>query len=96
MPNLPKIHAKIIVEGIVQGVSFRAYTRKKARQLDLTGYVKNLRNGNVRIEVEGIQKEILKLIDWVKNQGSPASTVTNVKVEWQNELENYSNFRIAY
>jgi acylphosphatase len=94
--TIKSLHSTIIVHGRVQGVSFRAYTRDKANQLGIKGYVKNLANGTVKIEAEGIQSKIVQLIDWVKNKGSPASHVTDVEIDWEKELQGYQNFRIAW
>ena len=43
----------IIYEGRVQGVGFRGRIMSLARKYDLTGYVKNLRNGKAVCEVQG-------------------------------------------
>ena len=43
----------LVVSGIVQGVGFRWYTQRIAKSLGLTGWVRNLQNGNVEIVVEG-------------------------------------------
>jgi acylphosphatase len=45
---------KIKVFGYVQGVFFRYTTRKVARTLGLKGFVKNLPDGSVYIEAEGL------------------------------------------
>ncbi|MEM7584637.1 MAG: acylphosphatase [Acidobacteriota bacterium] len=42
-----------IVSGQVQGVSFRHYTQEMARQLELTGWVRNLPDGTVEVQVAG-------------------------------------------
>ncbi len=44
---------QITVSGRVQGVGFRYYTQKVARAWGLKGFVKNLSNGDVYIEVQG-------------------------------------------
>lgn len=49
------------VYGRVQGVSFRAYTRDKARQLRLVGYVKNETNGSVAGKAIGPRPSIDQL-----------------------------------
>lgn len=46
-----RIH--IIVHGRVQGVGFRFSAQQKAVEYNLTGYVRNLANGDVELEVEG-------------------------------------------
>ena len=48
-----KIRKHIIFYGRVQGVGFRYYAVQKANQLGLTGWVKNLYDGSVEMEVEG-------------------------------------------
>ncbi len=44
---------RCIVTGRVQGVSYRHFTQEIARQLELTGWVKNLPDGTVEIQVAG-------------------------------------------
>ena len=48
----------IIVEGRVQGVGFRFFCTMNARTTDLTGWVRNMDNGMVEMEVQGEEKEI--------------------------------------
>ena len=86
----------IIVKGLVQGVSFRAYTKRKAISLGLTGFVKNLPNGKVEVVAKGRKDKIYELIKWLRKEGSPGSNVTDVQINWLNEKENFSNFRITY
>lgn len=47
-----KIRKHIVFYGRVQGVGFRYYAVNKANQLGLTGWVKNLPNGTVEMEVQ--------------------------------------------
>ncbi len=42
-----------IVSGRVQGVSYRYFTQQAARELELTGWVKNLADGTVEVRVAG-------------------------------------------
>lgn len=44
----------IIYKGTVQGVGFRWHISSIANELKLTGFVKNLSNGDVEVEVQGI------------------------------------------
>ena len=57
---------KIYVFGLVQGVFFRSTTRKTARKLGLRGYVKNLPNGSVFIEAEGLEDKLYELLEFSK------------------------------
>lgn len=54
----------IIVEGKVQGVWFRASTKKIADDLNLNGLVKNEPDGSVYIEVTGDDQPVMKLFEW--------------------------------
>ncbi len=42
-----------IVTGRVQGVSYRYFTQQAARELELTGWVKNLADGSVEVQAAG-------------------------------------------
>ena len=90
------LRLEIVVKGLVQGVSFRIYTKRKAISLGLTGYVKNLSNGDVEVVAEGKRDQLLQLIKWLRKSGSPASNVTDVLINWSEELVNYNSFRVAF
>jgi acylphosphatase len=67
------------VSGDVQGVFFRAFTRDKARELGISGFVRNLRDGRVEIVAEGEEKAVDELIDWARS-GPPHARVASVEV----------------
>ncbi len=89
------IQKRIIIEGQVQGVSFRFYTEKRGKQLGLKGIVRNLSNGNVEILVEGDADIVDQLEEWCW-EGSPYSHVTNVFSESITNESGLSAFRIVY
>lgn len=88
---LKKIH--LIISGRVQGVFFRASTQKMARNLNLTGWVKNLPSGDVEVVAEGEEKNLKKLAAWCVI-GPEAASVTNVQESWGEATEEFSEFRI--
>ena len=90
-----KAGAHIIVKGLVQGVGFRWFVEWEAKQLRLNGYVKNLYNGDVEVEVEGERELIEELVKLLK-VGNRSSHVTGVQVSWQEYEDKYKNFRIAF
>jgi len=47
------IARSIFIEGHVQGVFFREWTVQRARELGLSGWVRNLRDGRVEIYAAG-------------------------------------------
>ena len=85
----------IKVYGKVQGVWYRAYTRDKAIELGLTGWVRNKPDGSVEIEVEGDEEKIKELIKWCW-KGSPAAKVENVKVIEKKFNNEFTYFSILY
>lgn len=90
-----KKHYDIIVRGKVQGVFYRKSTQKKARGLELAGYVKNIPNGTVKMEAEGEKVALESLVDWCY-KGPPAAKVSEVKVEKTDKIQEFEKFRIKY
>jgi acylphosphatase len=88
-----EVGAYILVSGMVQGVGFRFFVYNRATRLGLTGYVRNLYNGNVEIFVEGERSLVEELIKEVK-VGPRAAHVSDVKIEWKNCEHKYDNFTI--
>ena len=63
-----KVRKHIFFYGRVQGVGFRYYSVNKARQLGLTGWVRNLYDGSVEMEVQGPERFIDELIIFLQNR----------------------------
>ena len=55
----------ILVSGKVQGVFYRDSTYQQAQIFGLTGYVKNLENGNVEIQVCGEASKLDEFVIWL-------------------------------
>ena len=85
---------KAIVRGLVQGVFFRHNTRIEATQLGLTGTVRNLPDGSVRVIAEGPQERLNQLLAWLRC-GPELAEVASVDTQWRNATEAYSDFRIV-
>lgn len=68
-----------VVHGRVQGVAFRSYARDAARDLELTGWVRNRVDGAVEGEAQGEPSGVAKFVAFLE-QGSPWSRVTRVEV----------------
>ncbi len=88
-----KVH--LLISGRVQGVGFRAAVSRKAKNLDLTGWVRNLKDGRVEIIIEGSEENTKKFIDWVR-KGSFLSKVSDVKIERQEYRGEFNNFKVVY
>jgi acylphosphatase len=85
----------LIVRGKVQGVCFRYYTKKKAIEFNLKGYVKNnYDNDTVEIVVEGNKQDIEKLVLWTNNGPSDAK-VEKLDITWQEYKNEFDSFEIT-
>ena len=88
--------AKIIVHGTVQGVYFRDYAKAEALKLELSGWVKNLKDGkSVEVVIEGNAKEVIQMIKWLKI-GSPGSIVTGIDVKEERPTGETAAFNIRF
>ena len=87
--------AKIRIKGKVQGVWFRAFTREKAIELGVTGWVQNETDGAVYLEAIGEKSKLVLFIDKLK-QGTERSVVDDVEVEWAQAGDNWTHFDIHY
>ena len=85
---------KGIIYGKVQGVFFRKYTKQKAEELNIKGFVKNEKDGTVYFEAEGANEKLEKFIQWC-HQGSPGADVSKVDTE-ESDVKNYPDFKIKY
>ena len=65
--------------GRVQGVSFRFYMERKARELHLTGWVRNRRDGSVEAVVQGTFEAVEAMIAWARH-GPSSAVVSEVKI----------------
>ncbi|MFW3146138.1 MAG: acylphosphatase [Thermoplasmatota archaeon] len=83
----------VIYHGRVQGVFFRANCQKKAVELGLTGWVKNLPDGTVESVAEGSEDKLQDLLHWCANS-QPMAKVSEAKVEWLRATGEFEHFVI--
>jgi len=81
------------ITGRVQGVGFRNFTRMRARRLGVTGWVRNERDGSVRLEAEGPREALDSLVDAV-HRGPRMARVENVEVDWTDATDEFDTFRV--
>ncbi len=88
-----QIGVHIIVQGLVQGVGFRYFVYRHAVRLGIKGWVRNLYNDDVELEVEGDRSLVEELIREVK-VGPRSAQVRDMKIEWQDYAGRYQGFEI--
>lgn len=89
------VRYSMIVDGRVQGVGFRYFTQMEAFKLELTGWVKNLIDDKVEIEVQGPEEKVFKFISSVK-RGNGFSRIDDIELNSINIIPDEKKYRIAY
>ena len=90
--NMSEAKAHVFFSGRVQGVFFRKFTWKKARDMGLNGWITNLEDGRVEAVFEGDKRTVEDLIEWCSNS-HPFAKVSSKTVDWS-EAEGIPDFTI--
>lgn len=85
----------IRVFGDVHYVGFRFSTIEVARDLGLTGWVKNEPDGSVRIVAEREKEKLENLVTWAK-KGPTLARVEKIDVRWGKATGEFSSFDVSY
>lgn len=81
------------ITGRVQGVGFRNFTQMRARQLGVTGWVRNEKDGSVQLEAEGPRGALEDLLEAV-HDGPRMARVEDVDADWGDAEDEFDVFRI--
>ena len=79
----------MIFHGNVQGVGFRAYARRKADELGLTGLVRNLANGSVELIAQGKEEDLKQLVQFLHRQFD----IENMTEKYFPVIKTYQGFK---
>jgi acylphosphatase len=85
-------HATIYFSGRVQGVGFRYATLQLAKEFEVTGFVQNLTDGRVLLDVEGPGEEITALVEAIEERMH--GYIRKVERTQETRLASYSGFTI--
>ena len=98
--------ARILIEGMIQGVGYRALIKQAARSLKLKGLARNLPDETVEIFIEGPKENIQKFLKYINIKGKPEDilsiNVTETKCFWEGTKgykeawKPYKRFQIDY
>ena len=81
--------------GRVQGVGFRHFTRREARRLGLSGWVRNEDDGSVRVVAEGPREALERLLEPLR-QGPTSAQVSDVEAAWTSATGDFDGFGVRY
>ena len=89
------VKAHLFIEGRVQGVFYRAFTRNLASKLGLNGWVRNLYDGRVEALFEGSRALIEQAVQecW---KGPVGSSVRNIDVRLEESSSEFKGFEVRY
>jgi acylphosphatase len=74
-----KVTRHLAISGRVQGVGYRFYMQRKARELGLTGWVRNRHDGSVEATIQGSPEGVEAMTAWAR-RGPPSAAVTDVRI----------------
>lgn len=83
-----------LFSGLVQGVGFRYTAERAARRFPVTGYVRNLPDGQVELLAEGEEKSLQEFLKVIR--GSFHSYVRNIDDRWTEPSGEFKNFAIRF
>lgn len=92
-PPEPRQAVRLRILGRVQGVGFRWFTREEARELGLSGRVRNLPDGSVEVVAVGNRAALESLRERLR-EGPPGGRVQEIEEQELAILPNETGFEI--
>lgn len=92
---MSSVRRRVLISGLVQGVCFRAYTRRAAVDIGVYGWVRNMPDGRVEAVFEGDEARVTKMVAWC-HRGSPHGRVDKVAVFDEIPTGEFPDFDIRY
>lgn len=88
---MKQVRARILIEGRIQGMNFRYNTQQQATRLELVGFVRNLSDGRIEIDVQGEQEQVDKLLAWCQEEPH-SSHIKSILFRYDEPGERYTDF----
>jgi acylphosphatase len=86
---------RIFVKGKVQGVFFRQALKVMAKKKNVSGWVKNLKDGRVEALFEGDDLDVSSIVEWC-HAGSANARVEDIKIKNEKFTGEFSKFEVLY
>lgn len=92
------VHYKLTVKGRVQGVGYRAIAQSIAKDLGISGFVKNLDGGSVEIQCDCDEKTLGKFLNALerKSESFIGPHVEQIHVEKISPGKGFKGFEIVF
>jgi len=85
----------VFYKGRVQGVGFRFTAEAIAQEADVTGWVRNLPNGDVELVAEGEEEALNQVLGGIQ-RSNLGRYVSKTVTQWEKCQNEFSNFRIEF
>lgn len=85
----------LTISGKVQGVFYRKSAAAQARIIGITGFVKNMPDGNVYAEAQGTENQLNAFLSWCQ-RGPERARVDNVDVKEMDLITGETDFEVRY
>ena len=89
-----KKQVRVYYSGAVQGVGFRFTARDVADDLGISGWVKNLRNGQVEVVAEAEEEILKEFLSKINKYFS--GYIKDIDIQWSNAADEFKDFRIMF
>jgi acylphosphatase len=88
---MAEVRAHVYISGQVQGVFFRASAHSEAKKLGLTGWIRNILDGQVEAVFEGEEEKVKEMVAWC-GRGPEGAQVSGVDVKYEPATKEFSGF----
>lgn len=88
---MSRVRARLIIEGVVQGVFFRATMAETARMHGVRGWARNNPDGTVEAVLEGDEDRVEKVIQWSRI-GPPRARVDKIDISREEFKDEFDGF----
>ena len=92
---MAKQRVRLFVKGKVQGVFFRQALKVTAIKNNVTGWVRNLKDGRVEALLEGDDVNVSTLVEWC-HAGSANARVEDIDIKNEKYTGEFSKFEVLY
>ncbi len=86
--------ARVIFTGYVQGVGFRFTARMLASHFPVTGLVRNLPDGTVKLEAQGERPVVESYLQALRTKMSDC--ISGAEVTWTSPVEGEDGFAVRF
>ncbi|MDD4939350.1 MAG: acylphosphatase [Candidatus Omnitrophica bacterium] len=89
-----KKQVHVYYTGRVQGVGFRFTVEEIAREMGISGWVKNLRDGRVELTAQAEDSSLKEFLEKINQSFS--RYIQDAEIQWQPASEDFQDFRISF